>query len=188
MPRHITSKWLLGVAFVVIVAAAAAHSGASEQQAASAPETPSPESEVAAGAPAAFALPWYSVNGGGTLNAASPSYRASQSVGQSVAGRAQSPNYTLGIGFWYGVGAGGSCPIAISGDVNVNGTVTSADIIYLVNHIFKGGAAPLPCPASGDVNCSGALTSADIISLVNYVFKGGAPPCNTCTSSLAAGC
>jgi hypothetical protein len=62
------------------------------------------------------------------------------------------------------------------GDVNQSGTITSADIIYLVNYVFKGGPAPLPTPTEGDVNCSGTITSADIIFLVNYVFKGGAPP------------
>lgn len=65
----------------------------------------------------------------------------------------------------------------LCGDVNESGTHTSADIIQLVNHIFKGGPPPLPVPGSGDVNRSGNLTSADIISLVNFVFKSGTPPC-----------
>lgn len=82
----------------------------------------------------------------------------------------------------------GDCPIALTGDVNVNGTITSADIINLVNYVFKGGPPPLPCVAAGDVNCNGAVTSADIINLVNYVFKGGPPPCDGCTSPLAGGC
>jgi len=51
----------------------------------------------------------------------------------------------------------------------------------MVNHVFKGGPAPIPCPAAGDVNCDGQLTSADIIYLVNHVFKGGPAPCNVCT-------
>jgi len=72
------------------------------------------------------------------------------------------------------------CPVAITGDVNDDRVITSADIIYLVNHVFKGGPAPLPCPAAGDVNCDGVITSADIIYLVGYVFKGGAPPCEVC--------
>jgi hypothetical protein len=63
-------------------------------------------------------------------------------------------------------------------DVNGDGPVTSADIIWLVNYVFKGGTEPVPCPAAGDVNCDGLVTSADIIYLVNYVFKGGPPPCN----------
>jgi hypothetical protein len=64
-----------------------------------------------------------------------------------------------------------------TGDTNFDGVITSADIIHLVNYVFKGGAPPLPVPRSGDIDCSGAITSADIIALVNYVFKGGAPPC-----------
>jgi hypothetical protein len=66
------------------------------------------------------------------------------------------------------------------GDASHDGVITSSDIIFLVNHVFKGGPAPSPLPAVGDVNCSGNLTSADIINLVNYVFKGGAPPCDVC--------
>jgi hypothetical protein len=76
----------------------------------------------------------------------------------------------------------------VSGDVNLSTTVTSSDIIIVVNFVFKGGVAPLPCTANGDVNCNGFVTSADIITLVNFVFKGGPAPCNTCTSPLAAGC
>jgi len=64
-----------------------------------------------------------------------------------------------------------------TGDTNFDGVITSADIIHLVNYVFKGGLPPQPVPRSGDVDCSGAITSADIIGLVNYVFKGGTPPC-----------
>lgn len=134
---------------------------------------------------AALTLPWLSFNGGGGLGNSSASYELNYSLGQSVTGRSVSTSYVMGIGFWYGTGA---CPIAMTGDVNVSGTITSADIIGLVNYVFKGGLPPQPCAASGDVNCSGAVTSADIIGLVNYVFKGGLPPCDACTSPLAAGC
>lgn len=64
-----------------------------------------------------------------------------------------------------------------TGDTNFDGVITSADIIHLVNYVFKGGTPPRPVPRSGDVDCSGAITSADIIGLVNYVFKGGTAPC-----------
>ena len=67
----------------------------------------------------------------------------------------------------------GSC---VSGDVDESGSITSADIIYLVNYVFKGGAEPTCSALSGDVNCSGTVNSADIIYLVGYVFKGGVPP------------
>lgn len=139
---------------------------------------------------AAFQLNWYSINGGGSISATSTNYKMGLSVGQAVAGEGSSTNYTMGIGFWYGAGGGGGgeCPIAITGDVNLTTTITSADIIYLVNFVFKGGDAPLPCDAAGDVNCTGTVTSADIIYLVVHVFKGGPAPCDGCTSTLAASC
>lgn len=64
----------------------------------------------------------------------------------------------------------------VSGDVNETGAINSADIIYLVNFVFKGGPEPTCSPLSGDVNCTSAINSADIIFLVNYVFKAGPPP------------
>jgi hypothetical protein len=73
------------------------------------------------------------------------------------------------------------CIVSLTGDVNGDNLITSADIIWLVNHIFKGGPAPRPCPAAGDVNCDGVLTSADIIVLVNFVFKSGPRPCDVCS-------
>lgn len=135
---------------------------------------------------AASALPssidWSSVNSGGTTGASSTNFKMGFSVGQSVAGSGASTSYKTGIGFWYGAaaGGGGACPIALTGDMNLSGTITSADIIGLVNFVFKGGDAPGPCAAAGDVNCTATITSADIIYLVNHVFKGGDPPCDVC--------
>jgi len=74
-----------------------------------------------------------------------------------------------------------SCPVELTGDVNVDGVLTSADIIYLVGYVFKAGPPPQPIALSGDVDCSGATTSADIIYLVNFVFKSGPAPCDVCT-------
>jgi hypothetical protein len=77
------------------------------------------------------------------------------------------------------------CTIEMTGDVNRSGTFNAADVIILVNYVFKAGSPPAPCDAAGDVDCSGTLTAVDVIQLVNYVFKGGYPPCNVC--SLFAG-
>lgn len=143
--------------------------------------------EAAAAAPAAaLSVPWYSHNGGGAVGLASANYGLNYSISQPVTGKAASASYGMGIGFWYV--AASACPIAITGDINVNGSVTSADIILEVNYCFKGGPPPLPCVAAGDVNCSGTITSADIIFMVNFVFKGGPAPCDGCTSPLAASC
>jgi cysteine-rich repeat protein len=75
----------------------------------------------------------------------------------------------------------GSCLVTNTGDINNNGVITSADIIALVNYVFKGGLRPQPCAAAGDVNCSGNVNSSDIIFLVNRVFKSGPAPCDVCT-------
>jgi len=54
--------------------------------------------------------------------------------------------------------AGTSAADASCGDVNASGSITSADIIGLVNFVFKGGSAP-SCPgcfvASGAVDLGG---------------------------------
>jgi hypothetical protein len=66
------------------------------------------------------------------------------------------------------------CPIP-------SGFVVAADIIYLVNFVFKGGASPCPIEAAGNVNCDAGVNAADIIYLVNLVFKSGPGPCDVCS-------
>ena len=145
-----------------------------------------PQGATASAAPNIF-LDWYSVNGGGDNKVTSASYQLGLSVGQAAAGAVAGATFKLGIGFWYGV-AGGSCPILVTGDVNLSTTLTSADIIYLVNYVFKSGPVPLPCEAAGDVNCSNSVTSADIIYLVNHVFKSGPLPCDACSVPISGAC
>ena len=65
----------------------------------------------------------------------------------------------------------------LCGDVNADSRFTAADIIYLVNFVFKGGPAPV-VPGHGDTNCDVVTTSADIIRMVNFVFKSSTPPCS----------
>jgi hypothetical protein len=63
------------------------------------------------------------------------------------------------------------------GDANNDGIVNILDITYLINYIYKGGAA-LDRPGAGDVNSSGGINILDITYLINYVYKGGlAPDC-----------
>lgn len=66
-------------------------------------------------------------------------------------------------------------PTVLVGDFNGDRVVTSADLVQLVNYVFKGGPAPSPMEA-GDVDCSATISSADIIGLVNYIFKSGPRP------------
>jgi parallel beta-helix repeat protein len=62
------------------------------------------------------------------------------------------------------------------GDVNQDGVINIADVIYLVNYLFIGGLAPSPLWI-GDVNCDSAVDIGDVIYLINYLFCSGAAPC-----------
>jgi len=77
--------------------------------------------------------------------------------------------------------------VALTGDTNNDRILSAADIIGLVNFVFKSGRTPYPVPAAGDINCSAEVTSSDIIGLVNYIFKSGTAPCDVeaeCTINL----
>ena len=67
----------------------------------------------------------------------------------------------------------------MKGDVNQDNKVTIADVVFLVNCLFKGGPEPYFL-ASGDVNRDCQTTTADIVYLVNYLFKGGPLPLSGC--------
>ena len=111
-------------------------------------------------------------------------------LGQGLTGRGDLTDSTtgaevfaIGFGLVYdinNVALENNCMVSKTGDVNVTGSITSADVIFLVNYVFKSGLVPMPCQAAGDVNCNHAVTSSDIIYLVNYVFKGAAAPCDVC--------
>lgn len=73
-----------------------------------------------------------------------------------------------------------ACPLEVMGDITRDAFVTTADILALVNTVFKGAATPALCVAAGDINCDGMVASSDIIALVNYVFKSGPAPCDVC--------
>jgi hypothetical protein len=63
----------------------------------------------------------------------------------------------------------------LRGDVNRDGVISMADIVYLINYLFIGGPAPDPLEL-GDVNCDGVVNGADVVYLINYLFIGGPPP------------
>jgi hypothetical protein len=61
----------------------------------------------------------------------------------------------------------------LSGDANADGVRDVADVFYLINYLFAGGAAPVgPC----DVNNSDTVDVNDVFYLINYLFANGAAP------------
>ena len=66
----------------------------------------------------------------------------------------------------------------LKGDVNGDDQINSADIVYLINYLFKSGPAPDPLEL-GYVNCNDdVINSADVVYLIDYLFKGGPAPCS----------
>lgn len=82
--------------------------------------------------------------------------------------------------FIYIAGARTFGPSCVLGDVNQSGSINSADIIFLVNYVFRGGPAPECSGNAGDVTCNGSTDASDIIFLVGFVFKGGPAPPSGC--------
>jgi hypothetical protein len=152
-------------------------------------ETPAiaPHAEAAASM-ANYAIDWYSINGGGTVNASSTNYRMGASIGQSVAGAASSPSYQMGIGFWYGAGSGG-CACDCHGNPVCDAAICDVlDVVSTVNVAFRNGAAIVDpnasCPYEAtDVNCSTFTDVIDVVKIVNVAFRNGNPAtefCNPC--------
>jgi hypothetical protein len=63
------------------------------------------------------------------------------------------------------------------GDVNRDGKINAADVVYLINYLFIHGPEPIPREA-GDVNCDAKISASDVVYLINYLFIGGPPPCS----------
>jgi hypothetical protein len=65
------------------------------------------------------------------------------------------------------------------GDMNGSGDINIADIVFMVNYIFRLGPPPHD-PRKGDIDCDLRVTIGDVVYLINYVFKGGPEPCLGC--------
>lgn len=66
------------------------------------------------------------------------------------------------------------------GDCNCDGAVDVADVVYLINYLFKNGPEPLPFLCVGDANGDGIVQVGDVVYLINYLFKGGETPLGCC--------
>jgi hypothetical protein len=62
------------------------------------------------------------------------------------------------------------------GNVNSDDNLNIADVIYMVNYLFKNGPGLFPLDDQGDVNSDNKTSVSDAIYLINYLFKTGVPP------------
>jgi hypothetical protein len=58
----------------------------------------------------------------------------------------------------------------ISGDANSDGILNVADLVYLINYLYRGGLLPSPL-SLGDFNEDGEVNVADVVALINYLFR-----------------
>lgn len=65
------------------------------------------------------------------------------------------------------------------GDLTGEGELDVADIIFLLNYLFKGGDPPVPL-CRGDANCNGERDAGDVVLLINFLFKNSFAPCFEC--------
>jgi hypothetical protein len=65
------------------------------------------------------------------------------------------------------------------GDANSDGSVDISDVVFLIAHIFSGGAAPADCnyaKGKGDANGDGSVDISDVVYLIARIFSGGKAP------------
>ena len=62
-----------------------------------------------------------------------------------------------------------------TGDVNEDGIIDLADVVFLTNYLFRGETAPDPL-SLGDPSADCVVDVGDIIFLLNYLYKGGPEP------------
>jgi len=63
----------------------------------------------------------------------------------------------------------------VAGDANGSRAVNILDATFLINYLYKSGAAPDPLE-SGDANGNTATNILDVTYLINYLYKGGPAP------------
>lgn len=61
------------------------------------------------------------------------------------------------------------------GDATGDGVVNIADVIYMINYLYRSGPPPVSFEA-GDANCDDDHSLLDIVFLINYLYRGGPPP------------
>lgn len=80
-----------------------------------------------------------------------------------------------------GVGAGTAdiwvAERILPGDLNLDGSISAADVVLELNKVFLG--IPFSAPEeTGDMNCDGLFTSPDVVLILNWAFLGVLIPCN----------
>ncbi len=124
-------------------------------------------------------IKWQVISGGGSVNGSSTNYRLGGTVAQTAVGLGTSTSYKINSGFWQDFGTGGPGCCNLAGDANNNDAVNILDVTFIINYLYKGGAAPV-CNDKADANGNNVINILDVTYLISYLYKGGGTPiCGT---------
>jgi len=146
----------------------------------SAPITPSsPPAAAPSSAKSGEKIDWYVISSGGT-NGNSTNFKLQGTLSETAVGPGTSTNFKLNSGYWQNFTTF-VCDCR-PGDANNSGTFNALDITYLINFLYKHGAAPKPYAlCSGDANSNCSINALDITYLINYLYKHGSAPADCAT-------
>jgi hypothetical protein len=65
---------------------------------------------------------------------------------------------------------------ALKGDLNLDGVLTMADVVLMLNFTFNGNPFEA-APSAADFNCDGVITPADAVIMLQIFFLSVSPPC-----------
>ncbi len=64
----------------------------------------------------------------------------------------------------------------LKGDLNLDGVLTMADVVLMLNLVFYSKIPPA-APSAGDLNCDGLLSASDVVILLQIFFLSVSAPC-----------
>ena len=64
----------------------------------------------------------------------------------------------------------------LKGDLNLDGVLTLADVVLMLNFTFNGDPFAA-APAAGDLNCDSKISPADTVIMLQMFFLSVSPPC-----------
>jgi hypothetical protein len=135
----------------------------------------SPIQESPAKAATADQINWQVMSNGGLINGSSTDFLLSGTAGQLAMGAGSAIGFVLKPGFWQDFSLGeGSCCV-VPGDANDDGVANIGDAVFIINRVFKGGAAA-SCPDQADANYDCHVDLGDAVFLVYYTFAENPPP------------
>ncbi len=81
-----------------------------------------------------------------------------------------------------------AAPSFARGNCNADGKIDLGDAIFVLDHLFKGGSAPV-CRSACDSDHNDTINLSDAVFLLNHLFRGGRPldPPVECAPDLAPG-